>query len=43
MKNQDKEIDILTLIARIVNFIKKYFLVLVIFTILGVIGGFIHF
>ena len=43
MKNQDKEIDILTLIARIVNFIKKYFLVLVIFTVLGIIGGILHF
>jgi hypothetical protein len=43
MKNQDKEIDILTLIARIVNFIKKYFLILAIFTVLGVIGGILHF
>ena len=43
MKNQDKEIDILTLIAKIVNFIKKYFLILAIFTVLGVIGGILHF
>ncbi|MCK9255214.1 MAG: hypothetical protein M0Q45_06165 [Bacteroidales bacterium] len=41
--NQNKEIDILTLIIKISKFIKKYIIVLVSFTILGIAGGLAHY